>query len=298
MAGSMFWFLPILLAFTTAIKLKVNPYTSVIIAGVLLFPQIVQWMAAGKTISFFGFVIRPVTYHASVIPVILAVCVQLHVEKVCNKLISPLVRDFLTPLICIVLVGAVTLIFLGPVGVAAGEWLAHIYTRVYNGNPVLAGLILGGAIQFMVIFGFHWSLIPVAINNIALNGSDTILALMGPAVFAQAGAAFAVALKTHDSQLRVRGISGGISALFGITEPATYGVNLPLKTPMIGVLLGGATGGAIAGYCHSSAISFSFPGLATLPVFTGGGFTGFIIAMGTGFAVSFAFTMMNRFKTQ
>lgn len=294
MSGSLFWFLPIILAFTTATRINANPFTSVIIAGVLLYPQIVSMMEAGKSLDMFGFVIRPVVYHASVIPMILAVIVQKHVERLCFRIISPLVRDFITPLICIVLVGSITLIFLGPLGVSLGESLARAYQAIYNSSPLFAGLILGGVIQFMVIFGFHWSLDPIAINNIALHGSDTILALMGPAVFAQAGTAFAVAVRTGDAALRLRGISGGISAIFGITEPATYGVNLPLKYPMIGVCLGGAFGGAIAGFYGSSALSFAFPGLATLPVFAGRGFYGFILAISAGFIASFAFTFFNR----
>jgi PTS system beta-glucosides-specific IIC component len=295
MSGSLFWFLPMLLAFTTASKLQVNPYTSVIIAGILLYPQIVHMMEAGKTLNFFGLLIRPVTYHTSVIPIILAVYVQKYVEVICLKIFSPLVRDFLTPLMCIVFVGTITLMFLGPIGVAIGGWLAGGYGAVYSASPLMAGLVLGGIIQMMVIFGFHWSLVPIAISNIAIHGADTILALMGPAVFAQAGAAFAVALKTQDKALRVRGISGGISALFGITEPAMYGVNLPLKWPMVGVCLGGAIGGAMAGHGGCAAVSFAFPGLATLPVFTGGSFSGFFVSILTGFLVSFAFTFSSRF---
>ncbi|KAJ51418.1 phosphotransferase system glucose/maltose/N-acetylglucosamine-specific IIC component [Clostridium tetanomorphum] len=157
---------------------------------------------------------------------------------------------------------------------------------------------MGFLIQIMVIFGFHWSLVPLAINNIALYGYDTILALMGPAAFAQAGAAFAVYLKTNNRNLKTVSLSATISAIFGVTEPALFGVNLPLKKPMIFVCIGGAIGGGIAGATGASAISFAFPGLATLPVFLGKGFIGFVLACTVGLIISFLLTFSIKFEDQ
>ncbi|SQC02935.1 PTS transporter subunit EIIC [Clostridium tetanomorphum] len=186
----------------------------------------------------------------------------------------------------------------GPIGTLLGNVLANLYSIVYNFSPVMAGVCLGFLIQIMVIFGFHWSLVPLAINNIALYGYDTILALMGPAAFAQAGAAFAVYLKTNNRNLKTVSLSATISAIFGVTEPALFGVNLPLKKPMIFVCIGGAIGGGIAGATGASAISFAFPGLATLPVFLGKGFIGFVLACTVGLIISFLLTFSIKFEDQ
>lgn len=296
MASSLFYFLPMFLALTAAKKFGANPYTALIIAGVLLYPSITEMLNKGEKINFIGLTINPVTYHASVIPIILAVGILRYVELFFKKLLPELIREFLTPLCCIVIISSLTLVFLGPLGVGIGEYLAIGYQSAYNFNPILAGFILGGIIQIMVIFGFHWCLIPLAINNIALNGSDTILAMMGPAVFAQAGSAFAVFILANSRQFKFICFSAGISALFGITEPAMYGVNLPLKRPMIGVCLGGAIGGAMTGYFSNSAMSFAFPGIVTLPVFMGQGFIGFLLSVIVGFLVGFIFTLMSRKK--
>ncbi|WP_261783083.1 PTS transporter subunit EIIC [Clostridium botulinum] len=148
----------------------------------------------------------------------------------------------------------------------------------------------------MVIFGFHWSLVPLAINNIALNGYDTILALMGPAVFAQAGAALAVFFITKNKNLKTVAASASISAIFGVTEPALFGVNLLLKRPLFFVCLAGGIGGAVVGISGSSAISFAFPGLGTIPVFLGLGFKGFLIGCALGFIISFLLTIIFKFK--
>ena len=291
MANSLFYFLPMLLAFTSAKKFGANPYTAVVIAGILLYPTLVEMLDKGETINFIGLTIYPVTYNASVIPIILAVGILHYVESFFKKILPDVVSDFLTPLLSIILISTLTLSALGPLGVGISKYLAIGYQSAYQTSPILAGFILGGIIQLMVIFGFHWCLIPLAINNIALNGSDTILAMMGPAVFAQAGSAFAVFFLAKSKQFKFICFSAGISALFGITEPAMYGVNLPLKKPMIGVCLGGAIGGAMTGYFANSAMSFAFPGLVTLPVFMGVAFWGFISAVMVGFLVGFLFTL-------
>lgn len=157
--------------------------------------------------------------------------------------------------------------------------------------------IIGAVIQPMVIFGFHWSLILVAMNNITVSGQDTILALMGPAVFAQAGACFAVMLKSKNKSFKSICASAGLSALFGITEPAMFGVNLPRKKPMAAVCISGGIGGAIAGVSGACAMSFAFPSLAALPVFFGTGFPLYLISCLVGFVMAFILTLVLKFET-
>lgn len=90
-----------------------------------------------------------------------------------------------------------------------------------------------GALQpFMVILGLHWGLFPIALNNVAVYGYDTIMALFGGAIFAQGGAALAVAVKAKDATFKSQALSASLTALLGITEPAMFGVNLRLKKPM------------------------------------------------------------------
>lgn len=296
MADSLFYFLPILLAFTSAKKFNANPYTAVVIAGVLLYPSLSEYFEASQSINFFSLSIPPVNYPSNVIVIIMAVGLLHYLEKGLNVFLPEIIKGFFTPIISIILVSLTSLFVFGPLGTTIGDILALGYETVYSASPVIAGIILGGVIQIMVLFGFHWSLIPLAINNIALNGSDTILALMGPAVFAQAGAALAVMLKSKDKEFKSVALSASISAFFGITEPASYAVNLPLKKPMIAVCIGGAIGGGIAGFAGSAAISFAFPGLVTIPVFLGNGFIGYIISIVVGFVVSFVITLLWKFE--
>ncbi|MFT4105104.1 MAG: PTS transporter subunit EIIC [Lacrimispora sp.] len=295
MADSLFYFLPIVLAFTAAKKLGADPFTAVVIGGVLLYPALTNVFEAGTGIFFAGIPMKAVIYHSSVIPIILAVGLLSYVERLVDKILPDLIKGFLAPLICIVTVGLVTLFVFGPIGKVVGDGMAVAYEFVYQISPMLAGGILGAVIQPMVIFGFHWSLVLVAMNNVSVKGSDTILALIGPAVFAQAGAAFAVCLKSRDKNFRSTCLSAVLSACFGVTEPAMFGVNLPLKKPMAAVCIGGGVGGAVAGLSGAQAMAFAFPSLVTLPVFLGNGFGLYVISCVVGFLTAFSLAMVLKY---
>lgn len=296
MGDSLFYFLPILLAYTAGKKFGANPFTSVVIAGVLLYPSLNTVLEAGTTVHFLGLPLKGVTYHSSVIPMILAAGLLALVERLLNKILPDIIKGFMVPLLSILIVGTAALLLFGPVGAVIGDGLAAVYTAVYNLSPVVAGLLLGAIIQPMVIFGFHWSFILIGMNNITVSGHDTVLALMGPAVFAQAGAALAVMIKSRDKSFQSICASAALSAMFGITEPAMFGVNLPRKKPMAAVCIGGGIGGALAGFSGAQALSFAFPSLASLPVFFGDGFGLYLVSCLVGFAVAFVITMAVKFE--
>lgn len=292
MADSLFYFLPMVMAFTAAKKFGTDPFTAVVIGGVLLYPTLTTAFEAGTNIYFAGIPMKAVIYHSGVIPILLAVGLLVYVERVVYKILPELIKSFFAPLICIVVVGLVTLFVFGPIGNVIGDGLAAAYESVYQVSPMIAGAILGAVIQPMVIFGFHWSFVLVAMNNISVKGSDTILALIGPAVFAQAGAALAVCLRSRDKKFRSLCLSAVVSAFFGVTEPAMFGVNLPRKKPMIAVCIGGGAGGAVAGFSGAQAMTFAFPSLITLPVFLGKGFGLFVVSCFVGFLTAFFLTIL------
>lgn len=295
MASSLFTFLPVLLAYTSAKKFGADPFTSVVIAGILLYPNLVAVQASGKTIDFLGIPILGVKYASSVIPIIMAVGMLVYLERWLNLVLPEVVRGFLTPFLCIILVGFATLFAFGPLGKVIGDGLAAGYEWVYALSPIFAGLLLGASVQPMVIFGFHWSLILIAMNNIAVSGHDTVLAMMGPAVFAQAGAALAVMIKSHDPAFKSTCISAAVSAMFGITEPAMFGVNLPRKKPLVAVCLGGGIGGVMAGISRAQATAFAFPSLVALPIFFGKGFVMYLASCLSGLVVAFLLTLVLKF---
>ena len=298
-ADSLFYFLPLLLAVTTARKFEGNVFTALTIAGALLYPSIIALKNEGIATTFFGIPVTMMSYSSTVIPIILSVIVMSKLEKICNRFIHESVKNFVTPLISLVIMVPLTLIVFGPIGVNVGNGIATALVATFSFNPLVAGAILGAGWQLLVIFGVHWGLVPVFINNIAVNGRDGIKPAAAASVFAQTGAAFGVFLKTKNKKLKALAGSATITALFGITEPAVYGVTLRLKRPFIAGIIGGAIGGAIIGQAGTEAFASGAPGLLTLPIFYGPGgqgFTGLIIGIVVAFVVSAGLTYILGFE--
>lgn len=298
-ADSLFYFLPVLLAVTTARKFGGNVFTAVTIAGALLYPSILELKSAEGPIDFFGIPVVMMSYSSTVIPIILSVIVMSKLEKLCNRYIHESVKNFVTPLISLVIMLPLTLIVFGPFGVYVGNGIADVLLAVFAFSPLLAGAILGAGWQLLVIFGVHWGLVPVFINNVAVYGKDSIKPPAAASVFAQTGAALGVMLRTKNKKLKTLAGSATLSALFGITEPAVYGVTLPLKRPFIAGVIGGGVGGAIIGQAGTQAFASGAPGLLTLPIFYGPGgqgFPGLILGITTSFILSAVLTYILGFK--
>ncbi|WP_172251954.1 beta-glucoside-specific PTS transporter subunit IIABC [Saccharibacillus deserti] len=298
-ADSLFYFLPVLLAVTTARKFGGNIFTAMTIAGALLLPSVTALNGAEFDVNFFGIPVVMMSYSSTVIPIILAVIVMSKLEKFFNRVIHESVKNFLTPMISLAVMVPLTLIVFGPFGVYVGNGIADALLAAFSFSPLIAGAILGAGWQLLVIFGVHWGLVPVFINNIAVYGRDGIKPAATASVFAQTGAAFGVMLKTKNKKLKTLAGSATLSALFGITEPAVYGVTLPLKRPFIAGIIGGAVGGAIIGQGGTEAFASGAPGLLTLPIFYGPGGQGFpalIIGITASFLISAVLAYLLGFK--
>lgn len=291
-SDSTFYFLPVLLAITSAKKFRANPFYSTVIALILLYPSLTKAFETGTTLHFFNLPIKPVTYHSSIIPIIMASALLAVIEHFLERILPELVKGFLTPIFCLCIVSLVTLFVFGPIGAIIGDTLAGGYASLYSLSPAAAGTLLGALIQPMVIFGFQWGLILVAINNIGVTGHDSILPILAPAVFAQAGAALAVMVKSKNIPFRSLCAPAIISALFGITEPVLFNINIPRKKPFLFGCIGGAIGGLLAGLSKIQTPAFVFPSLITLPVYYGEHFILYLIGCLSGFMIGFILTIL------
>jgi PTS system beta-glucosides-specific IIC component len=290
MSDAFFYFIPVFLAYTAGKRFDVNPFTSMAVACVILYPGVTALMSGAEAITFFGLPIMAVQYQASIIPILLAIYCMKFVERMCG-VIPETFRGMLMPPICIIIIVPLTLALFGPVGMVVGKWLAGGYTVVYGLSPLAAGFLLGTAQQLMVVFGLHWALFPIVLNNIAVYGFDTLIPLFGGAIFAQGGAALAIAMRAREKKNKSIALSAALTTFFGITEPALFTVNLPLKKPMVCACVAGGVGSALIGFFKGQAVSFALPALTTLPVFMGNNFTWFAIALAVSFALAFILTM-------
>ncbi|MBS4213749.1 beta-glucoside-specific PTS transporter subunit IIABC [Neobacillus rhizophilus] len=300
-ADAMFYFLPVLLAITTARKFGGNIFVAVTIAGALLYPSIVALKATPPEggIHFFSIPVTMMSYSSTVVPIILSIFVMSKLDIYFNKKIHESVKNFVTPLLLLVIMLPLTLLVFGPIGVNAGNAVAKAMVAAFAFNPILAGAIMGASWQLLVMFGIHWGLVPVFINNIAVHGKDGVKPAATASVFAQTGAMVGVMLKTKNKKLKTLAGSAAITGLFGITEPGIYGVTLPLKKPFIAGIIGAAIGGGIIGYAGTNAFASGAPGLLTLPIFYGPGgqgFTGLIIGIVVAFLVSAGLTYVLGFE--
>ena len=296
MADALFYFIPIFLAFTASKRFGVDTVTGMLIGCIILYPSITEIMAGSEPVYLFGLELQKATYSSSVIPILLAIYTASWVQKACYNVIPGTFRGMFTPPITIVIVIPLTLGVFGPLGTLVGGWLATGYEFVYGLSPLVAGILIGAFQPFLVILGLHWALFTIAMNNVAVYGFDTIMALFGGAIFAQGGAALAVALKTKNKKFRSQAISASLTTLLGITEPAMYGVNLRLKKPMVCACVAGGLGSAVAGFFGCAGTAFAPPALTTLPVFMSRAFIPFCISLAVAFGLAFIFTLMVPFN--
>lgn len=294
-ADGLFYFLPLFLAVTAAKRFQTNQFTSMAIAAALVYPSIIALNDAGEPVSFFGIPVVMVSYVSSVIPIIVAVWLQSYLEKFLTRTLPSMIRNFSVPLITVAVMVPLTMILVGPVTSYAASGLSAGITWLFALAPWLAGAIMGGFWQVFVMFGLHWGFVPIMVNDLATQGYSVLTGPLPAAVLAQAAAALAVAFRSRSAKRRqIAGPASASGILAGITEPAIYGVNLPLKLPFYFGIAGGVIGGAIAAAGGSAANAFVFPSVLSLPAYMEvGNFTlqiiGVAVAMGLGFTLTFLF---------
>ncbi|MBF8482352.1 PTS beta-glucoside transporter subunit IIABC [Klebsiella aerogenes] len=264
-SDALFFFFPLFLGYTAGKKFGGNPFISMVIGGALTHPLMIQAFEASQTGApvehFLGIPVTYINYSSSVIPIILASWVCCWLERKSNAVLPSAMKNFFTPAICLAVVVPLTFLVIGPLATWLSHMIANSYQVIYVFAPWLAGAVLGALWQVCVIFGLHWGLIPLMINNMTVLGHDSMLPIILPAVIAQVGAVLGILLATRDSRQRMLAGSAFSAGLFGITEPAIYGLTLPLRRPFIFGCIAGAIGGAITAFSNSYAYSFGVPNI-------------------------------------
>lgn len=287
---AVFYFLPILLAFTAAKKFNCSPFISTAIVGALLMPEFMSLMGDtgnGTITTFLGLPIVLMSYSSTVIPAIMAIYLYSHLERFLNKVIPVTLQLCFVPLLSLVIMVPLTAGIVGPLGVYLGNGIAALVNTLINFNGWIAGAVVGGFWNILVIFGIHWAVNPVMIQNISVMGFDYIVPFTCATNFGMAGATFGTFLKTKDQKMKQFSISALLSIFFaGITEPAIYGVGVKYKKPLIAAFIGGAVGGAFMGGMGVKAFAFVFGGLTTIPAFAGETLIYYIIGLAICFGVS------------
>lgn len=295
-SDGVFYFMPIVLAFSAGLKFGANPYLSVALAAILFHPILTTLLRSGDPVAFAGLPVSPVSYANSVIPILFSVWLLSYVERFFNRIIPASIRMMFSPLLSLMIVAPIMLIFIGPAGISIGNTLSGgIIWLVDNMGP-LAGIVVGGTLSLMIITGMHYVLVPIMINNITKLGFDPIKPLMFVANFGQAGAAFGVFLRSRNKKTKTLALSTSFSALMGVSEPAMYGINIRFKKPFAAALIGGAAGGCLAMTMGAKAYAYALSGLSGLPALAGPGFGWALASIGLAFAVAAIVTVILGFE--
>ena len=270
-ADATFAFLPVLLAYTTAKRMKCNAILAMSVAGIMCHANWLALVAAGEPVKFFGVIpFYLVSYTSTVIPVILVIIVQSFVEKWLNKVIPKAVNLVFVPMFTFLIMGTLALSVLGPVGDYVGEGLALVFDWLSTNASWAPAALIGGLFPVIVMFGIHHAVAPLGSMQMASLGFDSIF---GPGCvcsnIAQGVAALVVGLRTRESKTRQLGLSTGVTALMGITEPVLYGLNLPKKYPLISAMIGGGLGGLYAGVTHTHRFATGSSGVPAVLLYIG-----------------------------
>ena len=271
MGDGAFFFMPVLIAISASKKFGTNMYYAASIALIMLHPNFISLMnnahEAGETIKFLNIV--PVTYASyaySVIPIILAVWSLKYVERLVDKITPVVTKNFLKPMLIVLIEAPIALFILGPLGAICGNVISTLVYAIHDKLGFIAIGLVAGVYPFVVMAGMHHAFTPIKLGMIASTGFENFICIGELCSnMAQGAASLAVAVKSKNKDFKQIAGSSAFSALFaGITEPALYGVTLRLKRPMLGACIGAAAGGLFGGFFQMKCFGIATPAIVTI----------------------------------
>lgn len=286
---TVFYFLPVLLAITSARRFGADVYISALIGAALLHPDYIALMGDignGAETTFLGIPTILMNYNSTVVPILLSILIFSYLYKWLDRVIPQTLKLVVLPLVSIAVMVPLTIIVIGPLGVYGGEGIASIVNWLIESSSVVAGIVVGGGWSVLVSLGIHWAVNPIMINNVATYGLDYIVPFTFACNFATIGTTIGVLLKAKDNDIKSFSMTGAITiGLSAIIEPVVFGLLLKNKKIFLSQIIGGAVGGAYLGLTKVYTNAFVFGSVTTFPAFVGETSANFINAM-IGLAIS------------
>lgn len=289
----LYGFFPIFIGWSAAKYFGANISIVLMVVGLLVYPNFSNVFNNFDSVTFLGLPVTNVYYGSSVLPAILTAFLIAKLEKILRKVLPNALRSIFVPFLSALITIPLLIVVIGPIGVWGGELFANLFRSTYELSPILAGAIIGGTWQILIIFGMHIAILGlVSAPNIAMYGRDTIIMTHAPSLICQITAGLAVALKAKDKKIKKNALTLSLTSFFSgnVIEPVMYGVNLKYKKPFIAVCIGGAIGGAITGAAGAGTVAAVAFSLYTFPVYLGVGFSGLLLGCLVGGLVTFVLT--------
>lgn len=280
---SVFYFLPILLAFTSARRFGASPYLSALIGAALLNPDYIALMGDvgnGATTTFMQIPVVLMNYNSTVVPIILSIWAFSYLYKFLDAKTPEALKLVIIPLVSLAVMVPLTVIVIGPIGVYSGEAVAGVVNWLIERSSILTGILIGGGWSVLVSLGIHWAVNPIMINNVSTYGFDYIVPYTFACNFAVIGVTIGVYLKATNRKIRSFAASGFVTiALSAIIEPVLFGLLVKNKKLFLAQIIGGAVGGAYLGLTKVVTNAFVFGSVTTFPAFITENVSNFINAM-------------------
>lgn len=263
-----FFFLPIMVAASAALKFKTNMSLAIAIAGVLVHPNFVELMAKaaqGQAVEFAYIPVTAVKYTYTVIPALVMTWILSHIERGVDRITPAVTKNFLKPMLIVLIAAPIAIVLIGPIGIWIGSGISALVYTVHGYLGWLSVAIMGAIWPLLVMTGMHRVFTPTIIQTIAETGKEgMVMPSEIGANLSLGGSSLAVAFRTKNRELRQTALAAAASAIIaGISEPALYGVAVRLKRPLIACLISGFICGAVAGLGGLASHSMASPGLFT-----------------------------------
>ncbi len=274
LANAAYNYLPVMVAFAAARRLKTNEYLAAFIMLALTSPAVNNV----AELTLFGLPLTQVKYQANIVPALLMVPVMALLDNTIKKVLPKSVVSIIRPLVLAGIMFPVTLLVLGPIGTVIGKLLANFCVWLTSFGWISMA-ILSALHPLLVMVGMHTVITPLIVNEISTVGSSLLFSKALAANLAIAGAALAVGVKAKKEENKSAGISTGVTALLSVTEPALYGVLIRLKKPLITAIIASAITGIFIGAFDIRAYATASCSFLTLPIFLGGPMSNFYLAV-------------------
>ena len=287
------YFLPFLIAASTAKAFDTSPYLAIAVVAFFLYPDMVDLMASSQDFSLFGISVTKTTYTSSVIPIILMIWGMSYLNRWAQKITPRSLQTVFVPPITIAATCIVGLLVFGPIGAGMTDAITWVVESAQDLAPWLVPLLVGTFGSLLVATGLSFALFPIGLTSMTAYGFDTVY---GPGMLASnmalAGMAAAVMLKAKDTDYRAFSATASTTALLGVAQPALYGVAIMLRRPFVAVMAGGAIGGLMAGITGFQVYGLAPAGITSISLWISDSGWGNLVAgvavVLSAFAVAFA----------
>lgn len=295
LASAPFAFLPILVGFTATKRFGGNEFLGAGMGMAMVMPSLVNGYSVAEAVAngdmtywnLFGLQVAQAGYQGTVLPVLAVAWILATLEKFFHKHLKGTADFLITPLLTLLITGFITFIAVGPALRWVGDMLAEGLANGYEAGGVFAGLLFGLVYSPIVITGLHQSFPPIELMLFDQGGSF-IFPTASMANVAQGAVALAVYFLTKNEKLK--GLSGasGVSALFGITEPAIFGVNLRLRWPFFIGLGAAGIGAALVALLDVKAVALGAAGFIGVVSIRSTDTVTFLVLCSVVFVIAFA----------